>query len=63
MLYYDGTLFPIEIRKSASPGSAAVKHFSVLNHATEIGTGVVLCMATDLLPVDKKNWYVPAWLI
>lgn len=30
---------------------------------TEIGTGSVICMADDLLPVDEKNWYVPVWLI
>lgn len=29
----------------------------------EIGTGSVICMANDLLPVDEKNWYVPVWLI
>lgn len=29
----------------------------------EIGTGSVVCMANDLLPVDEKNWYVPVWLI
>lgn len=29
----------------------------------EIGTGNVICMANDLLPIDEKNWYVPAWLI
>lgn len=29
----------------------------------EIGTGNVICMARDLLPVDEKNWYVPVWLI
>ena len=76
LLFYDGTLFPIEIKKSASPGSASIKHFSVLNSATEserldgldrhkleIGTGVVLCMANDLLPINKNNWYVPAWLV
>lgn len=29
----------------------------------EIGTGSVVCMANDLLPVDEKNWYVQVWLI
>ena len=29
----------------------------------EIGTGNVICIANDLLPIDEKNWYVPAWLI
>lgn len=30
---------------------------------TKIGEGAVICMAPDLIPVDKKNWYIPAWLI
>lgn len=76
LLHYDGALYPIEIKKSASPGSEAIKHFKVLNPVTEperfgeleqykldIGTGAVVCMATDLLPIDKRNWYVPAWLL
>lgn len=29
----------------------------------EVGTGSVICMAADLLPIDEKNWYVPVWLI
>ena len=76
LLLQDGTLYPIEIKKAASPGSEAVKHFKVLNPVTEpekfgaleqykleIGAGAVICMAHDLLPVDRKNWYIPAWLI
>ena len=76
LLFRDGTLFPVEIKKSASPGSDAVRHFKVLSPVTEpgehsaldqykleIGDGSVICMANDLLPADKKNWYVPAWLI
>lgn len=76
LLLQDGTLYPIEIKKAASPGKEAAKHFKVLNpvtepekfsdlavHKMEIGTGAVLCMANDLLPLDQKNWYVPAWLV
>lgn len=76
LLYQNGVLSPIEIKKAASPGKAAIKHFTVLEPVTngetfgglealkvEIGTGSVVCMANDLLPVDEKNWYVPAWLI
>ncbi len=76
LLTYDGTLYPVEIKKSASPGSEAVKHFRVLDpvseperfgeleqYKLEIGAGAVVCMANDLLPIDNKNWYVPAWLI
>ena len=76
LLYQNGVLSPIEIKKSASPGTAAIKNFKVLEPVAresvfggleslkvEIGTGSVVCMANDLLPVDKKNWYVPVWLI
>ena len=76
LLLRDGTLYPIEIKKAASPGTEAVKHFGVLQPVTEperfgaleqhciaVGQGAVVCMANDLLPIDKKNWIVPAWVI
>ena len=76
MIYQNGILSPIEIKKAASPGKDAIKNFHVLNPVAreeafggleslkvEIGTGSVICMANDLLPVDEKNWYVPVWLI
>ena len=76
LLYENGTLYPIEVKKAASPGTEAVKHFKALEpvseperfseleqHKTAIGNGAVVCMAGDLLPADKKNWFVPAWLI
>lgn len=72
----NGTLYPVEMKKSASPGTEAIKHFKVLGpvtdpehfgaldqHKMDIGEGAVVCMANDLLPIDRKNWYVPAWLI
>ena len=76
LIYQNGVLSPIEIKKAASPGKTAIKNFKVLEPVTreealgglgslkaEIGTGSVICMANDLLPVDEKNWYVPVWLI
>ena len=76
ILYADGTVYPLEIKKSSAP-SNAVKNFSVLkpiesnpeddsplSHLkTNIGTGGVICMASDLIPIDRKNWYIPAWII
>ena len=76
LLYQNGVLSPIEIKKAASPGKTSIRNFDVLQPAAraeafggleslkvEIGTGSVVCMANDLLPVDEKNWYVPVWLI
>lgn len=76
LIYQNGTLSPIEIKKSASPSKAAIKNFHVLAQIQEpkqfggldnlkitLGTGNVICMAQDLLPLDEQNWRVPVWLI
>lgn len=76
LLYQNRTVYPIEIKKSASPGKAAIKNFHVLEPLespekfgefsdlrVDIGTGSIICMANDLLPADKDNWYVPVWMI
>jgi predicted AAA+ superfamily ATPase len=76
IIWQDGTLYPIEIKKSANP-TGATRHFSVLNPVTkdenfdemskhlkmEIGPGCVVCLANDLRPIDGKNWTVPVWLV
>lgn len=72
LLWQNGTLYPIEVKKSASPGHGALKHFSVLRPLasasenplhTKVGQGAVVCLARDLLPLDAENWSVPVWLI
>ena len=57
-------MYPIEVKKSASPKKDAIKHFSVLKKSgLEIKNGAVVCMVKDLIPLDKDNWLVPVWLI
>ena len=76
LLYQDGIVYPIEIKKAALPGKTAIKNFNVLGPIetperfggmselkVDIGKGNVVCMTNDLLPLDKQNWCVPAWLI
>ncbi len=76
LILQNGTLYPIEIKKSASPGTQAIKNFKVLDSVTKpeqfgfldqykmnIGEGAVICMAGNLLPIDENNWYVPVWVI
>jgi len=38
-------------------------YLELKQYRVEIGNGAVIYMASDLLPVDKMNWFVPAWLI
>lgn len=76
ILWQNGTLYPIEIKKSSNP-VGATKNFGVLNPVTDetnfdelskhlkmkIGTGNVICLANNLRPIDSENWTVPVWLI
>ena len=64
IIYENGTVYPIEIKKSGNPGKDAIKNFGVLHaNGLKVGTGAVVCLAHDTLPIDKNNWYVPVWMI
>lgn len=78
IIYQNATVYPIEIKKGAAPKGAA-KNFSVLDPIetepeddgfagvshlkTTVGEGAVICLCSDIIPLDKKNLYVPAWVI
>jgi len=78
IIWQDGTLYPIEIKKSSNPSESA-KNFNALNPVTEknnydemsvnqvmkIGMGNIICQANNLRPAQrsKNTWIVPAWLI
>lgn len=60
----NNTLYPFEIKKSASPGIDSVRHFNVLTKTKkEIGAGGVICMTDSVYPIDRKYSYLPVWLI
>jgi len=60
IIVQNGKIYPIEIKKSANPAHPS-RHFATLGD--EVETGIVLCLASDVIPLDKKNWLVPVWLI
>lgn len=60
----NGTLYPIEIKKSGTPKRNAIKHFSVLEKTDmKVGSGGVICLTDKLIPIDEKNSFIPAWMI
>lgn len=79
IIHQNNTVYPIEIKKSSAPRDAvknfsALKPISkepseeqlfagTASLKTEIGTGAVVCLASDILPIDEKNWMIPAWLV
>lgn len=76
IIWQDGTLYPIEIKKSSNP-VGATNNFRVLNPVTDetnfdelsrhlkmkVGTGNVICLTNNLRPIEGKNWAVPVWMI
>ena len=64
MIEKDGKLYPIEIKKSASPKRSAINVFDIINKSPlERGTGAVVCMSEKLGAFDKDNLIVPVWMI
>ena len=64
VLEHDGILNPLEIKKTANPGSELTKVFSLLDKAsTPRGKGAILCMKPALGAIDKENYIIPIWMI
>lgn len=56
-------IYPIEIKKSKNPSNPD-KNFSVLNKLKmNIKTGLVICMANELLPFNRDTWFCPVKIL
>ena len=64
ILEHDGVLNPIEIKKSANPGTELIKTFELLDRASVPRShGAVICMKPILTAIDRNNFVVPVWMI
>jgi len=76
LLDLDGTLYPIEVKKTAQPQGSDTKNFGAIDPVAaeevpsdyaqlkrEIGVGTVLCMTQDAYPVNRRAWAFPVWAI
>ena len=64
ILERDGKLFPIEIKKMASPPKKLTKVFDLIDKSPlQRGTGAILCMADQLGAFDQNNLIVPISLM
>lgn len=60
LIVQDGTLYPLELKKTASPDKSAVRHFSVLGKlGLPVGMGAVVCLVGQALPLTERVWSVP----
>ena len=60
----DGVLHPIEIKRTANPGTELIRPFKLLDKASvPKGKGAIICMREKLSAVDIDNYIVPVWMI
>lgn len=60
LILKDGTLYPLEFKKSASPRKEMVRHFKVLDKLNlPVGDGGVICLAEQPLPLSEHNMSIP----
>ena len=60
----DGELHPMEIKKTANPGTQLARPFKLLDKgAVKRGKGAILCMKDQLSALDSQNLIVPIWAI
>lgn len=64
LIFYNNTVYPLEIKKSFNPGKQAIKNFDIIEKfGVQIGDGGVICMAKELFPIDKNNNLIPIELL
>lgn len=60
----NGTLYPVEVKKTLMPDERMVKNFGLLEKLQKpVGHGVVLCLNPDILPINRNVTSVPVWEI
>lgn len=60
IIYKNNTLYPFEIKKTASPNKSMIKNFELLNKSNKnIGTGGIICLYDDLMHLDENNYIIP----
>jgi predicted AAA+ superfamily ATPase len=60
LIVSDGTFYPVEIKKSASPSKRDVRHFGKLDHlGLRAGPGGVVCLAQMHVPLTENTHCIP----
>lgn len=61
IIYQDGTLYPIEIKKTSSPNAMDVKHFDALKRFTtlKVADGALICTYGNVLSLNGRDRIVP----
>ena len=75
LLEQDGVIYPVEVKKTASPSKKDERNLGALDPLAgdvpdelasfkrEIGTGCILCMTQDTYPLNERSWAFPIWAV
>ena len=62
VLEENGTLYPIEIKRTANPGLSEYQNFKQLAKLQKkIGLGAVLCLKDERIPLTRDVLSIPVW--
>lgn len=58
------TIHPIEIKKSANPDRRETKKYSLIDKTSlKHGSGGIVCMCEEVIPIDSENCFIPSNII
>ena len=64
LIFYNNTVYPIEIKKNYSPSKQTIKNFDIVEKfGVNVGNGGVICLANDIFPLDRNNNLIPIELL
>ncbi|RMI06671.1 MAG: ATP-binding protein [Calditrichaeota bacterium] len=64
LIVEDHTIYPLEIKKTASPTGRMVRHFEILERLKlPVGQGGVICLTDRLLPLTQSYSAIPVWML
>lgn len=62
LIEQDNQLYPIEIKKTATPSRTASRHFDALGQlGRPLGHGAVLCLRESAIPLSAEVTAIPIW--
>ncbi len=61
LIFENGCLYPIEIKKTSNPNIADIKSFNILDNLKnpQRATGGIICMYDNLIPLQNKDMIIP----
>lgn len=64
LIHENRALYPVEIKKTASPSADDIRHFGTLKKlGLAVGPGVLVCLTREAYPLGNGNIALPAWAV